>query len=482
MLKHIALGSLAGCALFISSIAYGQEYPVHLISEVMEANPRVTTLAIDFGQPLPLMTNLKNAFEVSAELDAVQSYSGQTLGNSGVPAAPRTILRAYTNDEPVAGAPRPGNYVILELDSADHNASSWYLGFNPSFRQILPYDDTMTYTVDLLHDLPAVSEDSSPTEPASQSETISASAEFVVEGHSIAVVDEFVQGVFELPENQDITEISYNFYSPDLEDGAQAPLVIFLHGSGQSHDTNHFPDDITADTLSPILANQGGVTWIENAPETAFVLAPQAPARDFRDENDLGGWSSAETQQLLNGLIDEIIADNPGIDTDRIYLTGLSMGAMGSWTLLTNEDPSIADRFAAAVLMNGRHSQLDEDGSSDLLANLSVPLWLMHADTDPVVDVEGSRDPFARLTGSEVSEDGITPDSSVNVDDDELAITYIGESETSGDEVRYTEYRFGDGSNMLSLGMVTLNGHFSWETSFKDQEMIEWLFDQAKSE
>jgi predicted peptidase len=46
--------------------------------------------------------------------------------------------------------------------------------------------------------------------------------------------------------------------------------------------------------------------------------------------------------------------------------------------------------------------------------------------------------------------------------------------------LRYDEYQYGDGSRFRDLGMVTNNGHFSWEASYKDQAIIDWMFRQVK--
>jgi predicted peptidase len=46
--------------------------------------------------------------------------------------------------------------------------------------------------------------------------------------------------------------------------------------------------------------------------------------------------------------------------------------------------------------------------------------------------------------------------------------------------VHYTEYQFGNGDHFRELGMVTRNGHFSWEASYKDQAMIDWMFRQVR--
>jgi predicted peptidase len=496
-LKRASIAALCALGWFGTAYAEENQYPFTIISEVKEANTRVTAVAVDFGKDLPLNWSLKSAFSVSTELQAVNSYSGQAIANSAVPRSRRTIVKAYTSDKPQIGSPRQGRYVVIELDSADFNASSWYVGFNPGFRQLLPYGDKMVYDIDLLHDLQYFSPNVSKTEASSEISLVSEASRFSRAGAVIASADSFTQGVFALANNTAIEEISYNFHAPPASDGKKAPLVVFLHGSGQSHDTTNHAKSISADTLSPLLTNQGGVVWLERAGEPTYVLVPQAPARDLVDENSKGGWTSKDTQALLLGLIDKVIAENPAIDTTRLYLAGLSMGANGTWNIIANADPAIAGKFTAAVLMNGTTARLggaNYANAEERLAaarkmqmdapyqNVQIPVWLEHSDTDGVVNVSGSRTAFAKLTGSVDTGSGLQLDPSVQASVSPLVETFRGKNINTGEEVHYTEYKFGKGDAMLDLGMVTPDAHFSWEASFKNQRMIDWLFDQSRRE
>jgi predicted peptidase len=334
--------------------AQSQTFPFTVLSQVREANPRVVAVAIDVGKDLPLNWRLENAFEVSAELLPVKTYAGEVIANSAVAKAPRTVTRAYTRDKPEIGGPSQGRYVVVELDADDPNASSWYAGFNPGIRQMIPYQDKMVYEVRLRHDLNFFSPNVSPKQPGSAVELLKADSAFKQTGGRILVADEFEQGVFEIPANPVVKALGFNFYRPrDVASGSKVPLVVFLHGSGQSHDYMHFPKDLAADVRSPLLANQGGVTWVENAPEKSFVLVPQVPARDTLDANGEGGWRGTDTVKLLLALVDKVVAENPAIDTSRLYLTGLSLGAMGSWKIISDSDPRVSRKFAAAAMFNG---------------------------------------------------------------------------------------------------------------------------------
>lgn len=494
------LSGTALCLVLFSGAnpAIAQEaatYDYTLISQVDEANTRVTAIAIDFGRPLPLNWSLDKSFAVSAQLDPVESHTGEVLANSAAANAPRTITRAYTRATPDAGTPQSGQYVIIEMRPEDANASSYYVGYNPGFRQLLPYGEKMHYEIDLLNDLNIKAE----TDPGGQIETIPESAEFQLAGARIRTADSFTQGVFEQPENQDTKQIGYNLHVPqNLSPTQKVPLVVFLHGSGQSHDTTHFANDISADVKAPLLTNRGGVVWLEAQDEPAVVLVPQAPARDLIDAEGYFGWSTHDTQSLLIGLIRDTLRQHPEIDRNRLYLTGLSMGAYGSWKLLSNPDPEISGMFAAAALFSGmphvpgrapeglKGNELRRWKAESVLTfpfeNVTVPLWLGHGDTDPVVDPVGVRTAFSQLTGeAEVGMNfELVPEGRSIVSDDGDKLIVAGTNMNSGAEVRYTEHKFGEGSRFIDLGMATAHGHFTWEIDFLDQTMIDWLFAQRR--
>jgi predicted peptidase len=318
-------------------------FPFTIFSKVKEANPRVVAIAIEFDKVLPLNWKLDNAFQITAELLPVKSYGGDLIANSAVAKAPRTIKKAYTSAKAEIGNPSQGKYVIIEIDPEDYNASSWYFGFNPGIRQAIDYKDNMLYEIKLLYELNYFAPDvrvETAIKPGGTVETVKTDSVFKMSSTKIVSADDFTQGIHTEASNPVIKSIGYNFYKPTgLLEGAKAPLVVFFHGVGQSHDYVNFPSELSADVKSPLLANQGGITWVENAREKCFVLVPQVPAWVAVDSAGEIGWRNAETEKLVLSLVDKVIEDNLSIDTNRLYLTGLSLGAMGSWKIITDPDP-----------------------------------------------------------------------------------------------------------------------------------------------
>ena len=137
------------------------------------------------------------------------------------------------------------------------------------------------------------------------------------------------------------------------------PLILFLHGAGERG------SDIEKVKV------HGPPKIVQTKKDFPFiVVSPQCP----EDE-----WWTDKTEVLIN-LLDEIVA-HYDVDTERIYLTGLSMGGYGSWALASQ----YPDRFAAVAPICG--------GGDPILARTlkDVPIWAFHGAKDSVVPVEESK-------------------------------------------------------------------------------------------
>jgi predicted peptidase len=109
------------------------------------------------------------------------------------------------------------------------------------------------------------------------------------------------------------------------------PLVLFLHGI----------DERGTDNQKQL--RWGAANFQEDSVSKkypAFVVFPQCP--------ETNRWKDSTMLTQLKSLIDELNAKWP-IDSDRIYIDGLSMGAVGTYALVA-EYP---DMFAAAIAIAG---------------------------------------------------------------------------------------------------------------------------------
>jgi hypothetical protein len=98
-----------------------------------------------------------------------------------------------------------------------------------------------------------------------------------------------------------------------------------------------------------------------------------------------GGASDATYNPLVSAFyaaLDDFIAKNPSIDTDRIYVGGFSNGGTMTW-LTIRERP---DFFAAAFPNCPQDSAVPSPTELDTLSKFSaLPIWQAHGIADPVV-------------------------------------------------------------------------------------------------
>jgi predicted peptidase len=204
--------------------------------------------------------------------------------------------------------------------------------------------------------------------------------------------------------------IRFSLFVPPGEE-ANRPLVLCLHGAGGN----------TA--AANILAS--------NEMQSKHPCVVMAPACDNREtrwvEAPLGRGQNARAvvSELMEAL--ESVVKEHSVDRGRLYLTGQSMGGIGTWGILAKH----ADRFAAAVPVCGIWSPEDAAKMN------GVAIWAFHGDMDRTVPVRGSRDMIEALKKAEVNP-----------------------------KPRYSE-----------LAGV---GHGSWVPAYATTEMWDWLFAQKR--
>ena len=161
----------------------------------------------------------------------------------------------------------------------------------------------------------------------------------------------------------DGTEVPYLFYLPkEYQADAEQKfgLMLFLHGRGESKG----PLSLVAKWGPPKFAARGDeLAWI--------IVSPQCPKSDR--------WASETQQTRVTELLDSII-HNHNVDEGRIFLTGLSMGGYGTWTMAANQP----NRFAAVAPICGGGDPEQAEKLKD------VPIWVFHGDQDRPVPFEKS--------------------------------------------------------------------------------------------
>lgn len=158
----------------------------------------------------------------------------------------------------------------------------------------------------------------------------------------------------------DSSTLNYLLFTPRdssaVEDG-KFPLIISLHGIGERGEELW---RVKGDGLPKILDGKNDFPFI--------VISPQCPLSTEWYYND-------GIQLKLNKLIDSAIVRYP-VDTNRIYLTGFSMGGIGTLDMAIR----YPDRFAAIMPIAFRI----EDGW-DLCIIKDIPFWGFHGQHDPII-------------------------------------------------------------------------------------------------
>jgi predicted esterase/thiol-disulfide isomerase/thioredoxin len=159
-------------------------------------------------------------------------------------------------------------------------------------------------------------------------------------------------------------ESKYVVFIPHDYDGKKSfPLILFLHGSGQKGADGRKQVGIG---LGPAIRRR----------ENTFPLIAVFP------QAHKGGWgATTEDGQRALAILGEVEKAYK-VDAERVYLSGLSMGGEGTWSLAAAHP----QRWAAIVPVCG-------GGDPKQAAKIKdIPCWCFHGDADQVVRVKQSRD------------------------------------------------------------------------------------------
>lgn len=154
--------------------------------------------------------------------------------------------------------------------------------------------------------------------------------------------------------------LQFHFYAGKrLKAEKLYPLCIYLHGASN-----------TGSGLSKREPGASGFASEEiYGDNPSFVMAPEAPA---------GTGAFQKISPRIFAAIDHMVANLP-IDRDRIYITGYSMGARGTWALIA-ERPEF---FAAASPIAGPL------GGVKIETIPKIPLWLQYGEKDRGEELRG---------------------------------------------------------------------------------------------
>ena len=229
--------------------------------------------------------------------------------------------------------------------------------------------------------------------------------------------------------------VPYALYVPSNYDHRKKyPIVIGLHGTGEREE----PVDALLEKM------EMGTIWAKDSEaghNQCIVLVPQCKIHYDEEDN----WTSLN--QFLKGhsnspfwpmpqlkavwnLLQKIIEDYR-VDSKRIYLTGVSSGGFGVYVLAMEHPGAFAALVPISCALNPSKIELLR----------GTPMWIFHADDDPLIAPSYTLDPS------------------------------IAALNNAGIEFKLTRY---------PKGMVFWqSGHFVWEVCYHDQQMRDWLFEQS---
>lgn len=320
-----------------------------------------------------------------------------------------------------------GRYLFPDLDASmgDYFAGS----------EVPYYDYYKGYIVRLDKRPLSLDRDLEETITVSASNALTPPETYTIHVHRSADVE--IQEKFTLEEYQDSEfgiNMPYMQYVPEVvKKTEKLPLVVCLHGTGERTENPH--------TLVQTFAM--ATEWAKDSEQgirRCIVIAPQCVLKYDEDDN----WTSVN--QFVHGKsnapfwpmpqikiawkIIEKVCENFPVDKNRIYLTGISSGAFGVYALAALH-PHV---FAALVPLCGALNPKEVETLR------GVPMWIFHADDDPVMQPSWSLDPELQVL-------------------DNAGISY-----------KLTRY---------PAGLIFWqSGHFCWEVCYHDSSMREWVFEQ----
>ena len=181
----------------------------------------------------------------------------------------------------------------------------------------------------------------------------------------------------------------YQVFVPANRDpNAKLPVMLFLHGSGLRGDDNTTQID--------------GIRWaIEPIKERIdfIIVVPQCRQNTF--------WAAKDMAEYSLAALDATVKEFNG-DTQRLYLSGFSLGGYGVWQIaagnpgkfaalmpvsggVVGERP-IEPRDRAAIIPSVGTMLDSPDPYKEVAKAIgNTPVWVFHGDKDDAVPVEFSR-------------------------------------------------------------------------------------------
>ena len=203
------------------------------------------------------------------------------------------------------------------------------------------------------------------------------------------------------------------------------PLLLYLHQLDMGTDRSGLIRQVNAWFATPEFRSRHPaiivVPMLDQAEDKGGQLVNFGGKRQ-------GQFGETETVAALREVLLRYL-----VEPDRIYVTGNSMGGMGTWEMLLSYNDQTGTKghiFAAGLPLAGRHATADPVAAAQALAH--VPIWAIHGEHDTEVGLDWDRGMARLLAGNGT--------------------------------FRYTE--------------DAAFGHDVWDSYYKRPEVWDWLFSQ----
>lgn len=223
--------------------------------------------------------------------------------------------------------------------------------------------------------------------------------------------------------------LRYRILFPENYDRSKKyPLVLVLHGAGERGSDNEKQ-----------LVHGSKLFLQEDVRKNfpAIVIFPQCPENEYWSSVSIDrskmpltlsfDYTKPETPSLNAAIaLAKKMINEESVDRSRVYVTGLSMGGMGTFEAVYRY-PKL---FAAAMPICGGGDVVHYSKKVR-----KTKFWIFHGDADPVVSVKLSQEMVARLKALKLAP-------------------------------KYTEY----------AGVQ----HNSWDNAFAEPTFLSWMFEQRR--
>ncbi|MEV8545902.1 PHB depolymerase family esterase [Streptomyces sp. NPDC051572] len=268
------------------------------------------------------------------------------------------------------------------------------------------------------------------------------------------IVDDFEQFTYE--DSKTGRSLPYNLYIPkDYDPGTSYPLVLFMHDASL----------ITSTVRATLVQGLGAVCWAspeDQAERPAFVLAPQYSEVVVGDD-----YKPTALFDTTADLVKALTAKY-SIDTDRLYATGQSMGAMMTLGL----NIKYPDLFAASWVVAGQWP------SAQAAPLAKKKLWVTVSQGDTkACPGENAIMAVVEKAGTKVSRavwDGQSSAAEFAADVKAMA--------AKGATVNYATFKKG---STLAGGLANAHGvehNSTWPIAYSIEDIRAWIFQQRRAE